>query len=293
MRIKIGTRKSNLALRQTEIAIEQFKKLLPELECDIVKIQTSGDKITDRNLYDIGGKALFLKELEEKLLAGEIDIAVHSLKDVPGIIDPRLIIAATLEREDPRDCFLSHKYTSLASIPKNGLIGSSSMRRKTIIKQIRPDLRMQQFRGNIHTRLQKLANHEVDATILAYAGLKRANLFNPAYCHLLEVNQMLPAAGQGVIALQTKLDDIKMQNLCNLVNHQATWHLSLAERSFLTYLDASCKTPIAAYAYYQNNYIKAHYMLADDDGSNVRYSTQQGTIAQASKLGVRAAKLLL
>ena len=178
MKIRIGTRKSKLALIQTEMVISELKRNFSELEYEIVPIVTTGDKITNKNLYDIGGKALFLKELEEQLIDKQIDLAVHSLKDVPGVISDKLEIAAVLEREDPRDCFVSFKYKSINELPEGSIVGSSSVRRKVLISKQRPDLELVQFRGNINTRLQKLKNKEVDATILACAGLMRADLFD-------------------------------------------------------------------------------------------------------------------
>ncbi len=293
MRVKIGTRKSKLALIQTEMVIDSIKSHFPAAECEIVPIVTSGDKITDKNLYDIGGKALFLKEIEEQLLAGNIDIAVHSLKDVPGVLPDDLEIAAVLEREDPRDCFVSVKYKSLDDLPKGARVGSSSVRRKVIIHQQRPDLEVVQFRGNIHTRLKKLKQSEVDATILACAGLVRAGEFNTDYCYPIEIDQMLPAAGQGIIGIEIRSDNDQMRDICNKINHQQTWNIAEAERSFLAYLDASCSTPISAYAIMQDEKtILARYMLADYEGSFVNYCQELGGVEEAAQMGVVAAKKL-
>jgi len=292
MKIRIATRKSKLALIQTEMAVFELKKYFPELVCEMVPIVTTGDKITQKNLYDIGGKALFLKELEEQLLDKRVDLAVHSLKDVPGVITKGLKIAAVLERADPRDCFISLKYKSISELAQGSIIGSSSVRRKILIGSKRPDLKFVKFRGNINTRLEKLKNGEVDATILACAGLHRASLFNSEFCYPLEPDEMLPAAGQGTISIQIRDDDEKMQKICNSINHKPTWYLAKAERSFMTYLDASCRTPMSAYAYYEGDKIRANYMLSDIDGKNVRFVSKLCKIEEASQVGIDAAKEL-
>lgn len=294
MKIKIGTRQSKLALIQTDLVVKQIKSFYPELECEIIAIKTKGDKILDRNLYDIGGKALFLKELEEKLLDNEIDIAVHSLKDVPGILPKGLVISAVLERSDPRDCFVSFKYKSIDDLPKKAKIGTSSVRRKVILKKMRPDLELVQFRGNINTRMQNLKNGDVDATILAVAGLQRAGLFDASCCFPFDVGQMLPAAGQGVISLETREGDKKIIELCKKINHLPTWCLSQAERGLLSYLDASCRTPLSAYAYYKdNNIINAKYMMSDIEGSNIRYYQEECDVSSANQMGINAAKIMI
>ena len=292
MQIRVGTRKSKLAMIQTEMVVRLITQHFPDIECVVVPISTTGDEITNKNLYDIGGKALFLKEIEEQLLDKKIDLAVHSLKDVPGVVPDGLSIAATLEREDPRDCFVSKKYKSLDELPQGAIVGSSSVRRKVILQQKRPDLKIVQFRGNIHTRLSKLENAEVDATILACAGLIRAGELNHEYCYPLEIEQMLPAAGQGVIAIEARSDNQKMLEIAKKINHQPTWYLAEAERGFLSYLDASCRTPLSAHAVYEEGMIRADYMMSDIDGKNIRYHRERGSIAEASQIGVKAAKKL-
>lgn len=293
MKIRIGTRKSKLALIQANMVVNEIKQHFPEIECKLVPVITTGDQITNKNLYDIGGKALFLKELEEKLIQNEIDIAVHSLKDAPGVLPEGLSIAAVLKREDPRDCFVSLKYKSIEEIPYGGVVGSSSVRRKVLIQQKRPDLKIVQFRGNINTRLKKLKNNEVDATILACAGLVRAGLFDSSYCYPVSINEMLPAAGQGIIGIEIRSDNQEMQNLCKKINHQETWYLAQAERSFLSYLDASCRTPLSAHAILNGNKIGAKYMLSDEDGISIRFKNKTCSTSQCNNIGRKAAKELL
>jgi hydroxymethylbilane synthase len=292
MKIRIGTRNSKLALIQTSIVIGEITKYFPQAECLVIPIITTGDKITDRNLYDIGGKALFLKEIEEQLSANEIDIGVHSLKDVPGVLPKGLEIAAVLKREDPRDCFVSFRYKSIEELPIGTKLGSSSVRRKILINAIRPDLEVVQFRGNVNTRLDKLRAGKVDAAILACSGLRRGEWFDPSFCFPIETHEMLPAAGQGIIGIEIKTDNEVMRAICAKINHESTWHLAKAERAFLSYLDANCRTPMSAHAIYQHDEIIARYMLSNLEGSKVEYCQKIGAISNAEELGIEAAKEL-
>ena len=292
MKIKIGTRKSNLALIQTQIVIGKIKEHFPEYECIIVPIITTGDQITDCNLYDIGGKALFLKEIEEQLLNNQIDIAVHSLKDVPGNLPLGLEIKAVLEREDARDCFVSFKYKSIAEMPIGSVIGSSSVRRKVIINNIRPDIEVIQFRGNIHTRLNKLYEQQIDATILACAGLNRAELFDQSYCNPIDYLDMIPSAGQGTIGIEIRSDSHIGHLICNKLNHKPTWLASQIERDFLSYLDASCRTPMSAYARIENNMMKASFLLSNISGSQMEYLESIHSLEEVAELGIKSAEKL-
>lgn len=292
MKIRIGTRKSKLALIQTEIVIGKIKEYFPEIACIIVPMVTTGDKITDRNLYDIGGKALFLKELEEQLLLNQIDIAVHSLKDVPGNLPSGLEIVAVLEREDPRDCFISHKYKSIHEMPRGAIIGSSSVRRKILIHRFRPDINIIQFRGNIETRLEKLRNNEVDATVLACVGLNRTQLLNADYCFPVEVFDMLPAAGQGTIGIEIKSDNKFARDICEKINHDETWVTAKLERDFLSNLDASCRTPMSAYVRIESGIVTADFMLSNIDGSQIEYLKCRVPVEKSSQVGIESAEKL-
>ncbi|XVN40364.1 MAG: hydroxymethylbilane synthase [Rickettsia endosymbiont of Argas persicus] len=292
--IKIGTRKSPLALTQTNLVIQKIKQYFPYINCEIVPITTSGDLIQNKPLYDIGGKALFLKEIEQALLNKKVDLAVHSLKDVPGRIPEDLIIAAVLEREDARDVFVCLNHKSIEELPKNAVIGSSAVRRKTFIQRLRADLKVAVFRGNVDSRIKKLMNGQVDATILAYAGLKRLNAFNPLYCHLIEYSQMLPCIGQGVIAVEIRKDDNTMLEICNQINHSPTFELIKAERAFLEYLNADCRTPIAAYSkYLDDSNIKTDFMLGNIDGSKITFHTEIINIKTSKETGIKVAKMML
>ncbi|WP_375332472.1 MULTISPECIES: hydroxymethylbilane synthase [unclassified Candidatus Tisiphia] len=291
--IKIGTRRSPLALVQTNLVVDQIKIHYPNINCEIVPIITSGDLIKDKNLYDIGGKALFLKEIENALINDEIDLAVHSLKDVPCKLPSELMISAVLEREDARDVFVCLDYKSIEELPFASKVGTSSMRRKILIQRKRPDLKIVTFRGNVDSRIKKLMQGDVDATILAYSGLKRLGLFDTQYCHLIETKEMLPPVGQGVIAIEIRKNDNKMQEICNKINHFETWELMQAGRAFLEYLDANCKTPIAAYSTYIGNDILTEFMLSDFDGSKIVFHSDISNPKDCKNSGIQAAKTLM
>jgi hydroxymethylbilane synthase len=290
MNIRIASRQSKLALIQTNLVIDEIKKHFPDISCEIIPVVTTGDKITNINLYDIGGKALFLKELEEKLVAMDADMAVHSIKDVPGVLPEGLELSAMLEREDPRDCFVSHKYKSVEQLPHGAVVGSSSVRRKVVLESMRPDLKIVACRGNIPTRLAKLESENLDAIILACAGLKRAELFDEKFCFPFSIDEMIPSAGQGIITIQTRCDDEEMVQICAKINHLPTWYLAAAEREFLAYFDASCRTPIAAYAHYiDEDTISASYMYSDFEGSFMNFATEVGNKTQGKEIAIRAA----
>lgn len=291
--IKIGTRRSPLALIQTNLVVDQIKIHYPNINCEIVPIITSGDLIKDKNLYDIGGKALFLKEIENALINGEIDLAVHSLKDVPCKLPLELMICAVLESEDARDVFVCLDYKSIEELPFASKVGTSSVRRKVLIQRKRPDLKIVTFRGNVDSRIKKLMQGDVDATILAYSGLKRLGLFDTQYCHLIETKEMLPSVGQGVIAIEIRKNDNKMQEICNKINHCETWELMQAGRAFLEYLDANCKTPVAAYSMYIGNDIHTEFMLSDFDGSKIVFHSDISKPKDCKNSGIQAAKTLI
>ncbi|MCC8415920.1 MAG: hydroxymethylbilane synthase [Rickettsia endosymbiont of Gnoriste bilineata] len=299
--IKIGTRRSTLALIQTGLVIDQIKIHYPQINYEIVPIVTSGDLIKDKNLYDVGGKALFLKEIEAALINEEIDLAVHSFKDVPCKLPSELMICAVLEREDARDVFVCLNYKSIEELPFASIVGTSSVRRKILIQRKRPDLQIVTFRGNVDSRIKKLMQGDVDATILAYSGLKRLGLFDEKYCHLIDIKEMLPSVGQGVIAVEIRKNDNKMQEICNKINHLETWELMKAGRAFLEYLDADCKTPIAAYSTYvysnhlsiRDKVIHTEFMLANFDGSKIVFHSETSDSKDAKNYGIKAAKNMI
>lgn len=291
MKIRIGTRASRLALVQTQMVVDA---ILATTDCsfEIVHITTTGDRIQDRPLYDIGGKALFLKEIEEAMLDRKIDIAVHSMKDVPGRLPEGLTIAAVLEREDPRDVLISHKANSIMSLGQNAKIGTSSVRRRAQLLHIRPDIEICEMRGNINTRLDKWRAGNLDGIVLALAGIKRLGLYDPSYCHIIDIEEMLPAVGQGIIALEIRSDDKIMKEVCNKVNHVPTWQALQAERGFLEYLDADCRTPLAALGKLEGDKVKASYMLSGNNLEYYKVKEETSEVVDAYEMGIRVAKAL-
>jgi hydroxymethylbilane synthase len=291
--LRVGTRTSPLALIQTNLVIDRIKNYYPEIDCQIVPIITSGDLIKDKNLYDIGGKALFLKEIENALIKSEIDLAVHSLKDVPCKVPDELVISAVLEKEDARDVFICKDYKSIEELPLHSRVGTSSMRRKILIQKKRPDLEIVTFRGNVDTRIRKLLQGEVDATILAYSGLKRLGLFDKEYCHFINIDQMLPCVGQGVIAIEIRKNDESIQEISNKINHLDTWRLIQTGRAFLGYLDADCRTPVAAYSEYSGEQIRSRFMLSDLTGSKIIFHNETSNFENCQDTGVKVAQIMM
>jgi len=275
--LRIGSRGSPLALaqaRQAQAALAKACGIGPE-QIEIKIIRTSGDKIQDRPLADAGGKGLFTKEIEEALLSGTVDFAVHSSKDIPAVLPAGLTLAAFLPREDPRDALVSRVAKSLGELPRNALVGTSSPRRQALLMRARPDLRIAPLRGNVETRLRKIEASEMDAAILAVAGLKRLGLFS-APATALEVEEFLPAAGQGARAHAAGIDD-------------ANTHTALAaERAFLAALGGSCRTPIAGHARLDGDTVKFRGLIAKTDGSDAIEVSRQGRRADAAALGADA-----
>lgn len=295
-KIYIGTRASDLALQQTL----QVKSALIELDImpkdsiEIVPIVTSGDKFADANLTQIGGKGLFVKEIEEALLERKIDIAVHSLKDVPGQISPHSDIKAVLKREDPRDILITREGFSLKTLQIGALIGTSSPRRQAQLLSIRPDLKVTYFRGNIKTRLTKLENGEVDAILLAIAGIKRLDLRDIKY-EILSEQTMLPAIGQGAIGLQIRVDDTYIGSLVEKINHLQTFIETSTERSFLQALEATCLSPIAALAKIEGDLVNFKYMITTKDNQIYRHEVSLPLgdhLLEAYKIGLSLKPIL-
>jgi hydroxymethylbilane synthase len=292
----IGSRGSKLALTQAEIVQTQLRELNPSLEVRIEVITTSGDVKTDP-LSVIGGKGVFTKELEDALLDGRIDLAVHSLKDLPTIIPEALIIAAICKREDPRDALVlgrtfDNAVISIASLPRNAVIGTSSPRRLAQLKHLRNDLVFKDLRGNVDTRLRKLDEGQYDALVLACAGLRRLGLENRISA-ALSSEQMLPSPGQGALALEARAQDEGTIETVGKLEHKFTRLACTAERSFLRSLGGGCQLPIAAYAVVRDKKIRLQGLVADTQGTRVMRDQISGSLDEAEQLGSRLAERLL
>ena len=292
--LRIGTRGSPLALAQTHEA----RRLLAvangcdESRFEIVVIRTSGDMIQDRPLSEAGGKGLFTKEIDAAMLNDEIDVAVHSSKDLPSFLPEGVTIAGYLPREDVRDAFISARAGSLAALPRGATLGTASLRRLAQVKRLRPDIRAALLRGNVETRLRKAEAGEVDATLLAYAGLKRLGLAQRATA-LLDIDDFLPAVGQGAIGLTARANDAATRLALSRILDVETGAALAAERAFLGVLDGSCRTPIAGHARVAAGRIAFHGMVLRPDGSEVFEVKAAGAAADAQRLGAEAGRDLL
>jgi hydroxymethylbilane synthase len=280
--LTIGTRASKLALAQAALTRAALMNAhgFHESHVTIQPMTTTGDQLKDHSLADAGGKGLFTKEIEEALLAGKIDIAVHSAKDMPAEIPRGLMLAACLPREDARDCLVGKK---LAMLPQGATLGTSSPRRVAMMKRLRPDLKIIDFRGNVDTRLAKIARGEADATLLALAGLKRIGMASKA-AEILDLETFPPAAGQGAIVIEVRENDERTRNLLEAINDVPTFTALLTERAFLNVLDGSCRTPIAGHAVVTDK-IAFHGMILKPDGTQVFEARMQGALHEAEKLG--------
>jgi hydroxymethylbilane synthase len=287
-RWRIGTRGSALALAQAGWVQARFRAC-GFGEAELVVIRTSGDRVVDRPLYAIGGKGLFVKEIEEALLAREIDCAVHSLKDLPAELAPGLVIAAVPEREDARDVLLTRAVGGLASIPNGGQVGTSSLRRAALLRASRPDLLVETLRGNVDTRLRKLEAGTVQAIVLANAGLRRLGI-RPPYATLLPAEEFVPAIGQGALAIESRADDAP--SLAPL-QHEATRRAIDAERGFLLAVGGSCVTPLAAHAVVADGTVTLRALIAQPDGRRVIRGQRTGSAANGMQIGHQLAEQLL
>lgn len=286
MLIKIGTRGSKLAVIQAMEAKELLLSYFPDLDIEIVTIKTSGDKNANVALSNIGGKGLFTLEIEDALLFKNIDIAVHSLKDVPAFFAQGLIIPCVLKRCSPYDAFISHKYQNILSLPYSATVATSAIRRKVQLEKLRPDLNIVPMRGNVTTRLEK--SEQFDGIILAEAGLIRLQKRN-VIKEVLPAKKMLPSVGQGTICLQCSEDNTKIIEMLKTVNHEKTFMQIKAERSFMRTINGSCFTPLAALAEYQGeNQLHLRCMLADEQGKNVCFTERLSHVEDAEKMGIDA-----
>jgi hydroxymethylbilane synthase len=291
--LRIGTRGSPLALVQARTVRSRLTAAtgMKEDTIELVVIRTTGDIIQDRTLAEEGGKGLFTKEIEEALLDQRVDLAVHSAKDMPTILPEGLILAACLEREDPRDCFISRKARSLAELPRGASLGTTSPRRQAIAKRMRPDLTIVPLRGNVETRLRKLDNGDVDATLLALAGLKRLGLAEHA-TNIMSAEAFLPAAGQGAIGIEARAGDSRIRDILARIDHTETSTAVACERAFLAVLDGSCKTPIAGHATISGNAVQFRGLIARPDGTAAHDISGTGDRKDAATIGTDAGREL-
>ncbi len=293
--LRIGTRGSPLALIQAEAIRSRLAAAHADLAApgalEVVTIRTTGDVVRDRTLAAIGGKGLFTKEIEAALLAGEIDLAVHSLKDMATQLPEGLAISCHLPRADPRDAFVSTRAPRLLDLPRGAVVGSSALRRQAQILRARPDLRVVPLRGNVETRLGKVSDGKVDATLLAVAGLSRLGL-ESRITELLPTDLMLPAPAQGTIAVETRARDERLRRYLAPIDDAATAARSAAERALLAALDGSCRTPIAALAEIDGSNLRLHARIIRPDGTECHEARLSGAVADAARIGREAGERL-
>jgi hydroxymethylbilane synthase len=291
-RLKIATRKSPLALWQANFVKDALISHHPDLHVELVTMTTKGDKILDTPLAKVGGKGLFVKELEQAMLDGRADIAVHSMKDVPVDFPSGLELAVICEREDPSDAFVSNQFESLAALPPGARVGTSSFRRQCQIRNIRPDIHILDLRGNVGTRLAKLDNGDYDAIILASAGLIRLQM-HERIRQRLAYTDCLPAVGQGAVGIECRIGDNSVVQLINKLHDQSTATRVMAERAVNTHLHGGCQVPLAAYAELSGNILNLKARVGNLDGTTLLKSEGTGESAHAESLGIKVAEDLL
>ena len=290
--IRIATRQSPLALWQAEHVATLLTQTFPEVTAQLVKMVTRGDKILDAPLAKVGGKGLFVKELEEGMLSGDADIAVHSMKDVPIDFPEGLHLAAILEREDPTDAFVSNRFASLADLPPNARIGTSSLRRECQLKELFPTAEIIPLRGNVNTRLAKLDAGDYDSIILASAGLKRLGMAE-RITQTLPVSVSLPAVGQGAIGIECRIDDVEINEMLKALHDNTTGLCVTAERAMNTRLNGGCQVPIAGFAVFEDGQIFMRGLVGNPDGTVLYRAEQKGPSDQVENIGRIIAEDLL
>ena len=290
--LRIATRKSPLALWQANFVKDRLEALHPDLQVELVPMSTQGDKILDTPLAKVGGKGLFVKELETAMLEGRADIAVHSMKDVPVEFPEGLGLHTICEREDPRDAFVSNRFGQIDELPQGAVVGTSSLRRQCQLRAARPDLVIRDLRGNVNTRLAKLDAGEYDAIILAAAGLKRLEMAHRITA-FIEPEQSLPANGQGAVGIECRLDDHELHALLAPLEHPETRIRVLTERAMNRALQGGCQVPIGAYALVQGEEVWLRGLVGSPDGSRVIRDEIRGPLADGEALGHTLAQRLL
>lgn len=290
-KIVIGTRGSKLALLQTNMVIDELKNIYNKLDVEVKIIKTTGDKILDKSLSEIGGKGLFIEEIEKALSGGEIDIAVHSMKDVQNTVDPKFRVLTALKREDPRDALISTDNKTLLNLPRGATVGTGSLRRIVQIKDIRPDLLFNHLRGNVDTRIKKLENGEVDAIVLAAAGLKRMGLQN-RISEYLDTKNCIPSVGQGALCFEIREKDQTIFNLVKPLVNEIDLRCVSAERSFLKEMDGGCTIAIGAYAEETDGQIKLYGFVCDDNNEVIFRDFTVGESEEYENIGIELGRKL-
>ncbi|MBP2645253.1 MAG: hemC [Firmicutes bacterium] len=288
-KLVIGTRGSKLALWQANYVADLLKARYPAIQVVLKNIVTTGDKILDVPLAKIGGKGLFTKELEKELLSGEIDLAVHSLKDMPTQLPPGLTLGAVTERMDARDALVSDTYTGVDTLPQGARVGTSSLRRKAQLLHYRPDLIIKDLRGNLDTRLAKLRNSELDAIVLAVAGLTRLN-WERHIAQILPEDICLPAVGQGALAIETRENDEAVLNVLSCLHHEQTAQITVAERAFLNWVEGNCQVPIGVYGRITEEGLVLQAVILSVDGRLRLEDRETGHLEDAYQIGARLAQ---
>lgn len=291
-KITIGTRGSKLALTQTNMVIDAIKKCYPNIIVEIKKIKTTGDKILDKSLSKIGGKGLFIAEIEKALKNYEIDLAIHSMKDVQNIVSEEFEILSVLKREDPRDALITKDKISLLELPDRAVIGTSSLRRIVQVRNIRPDLQFKPLRGNIDTRINKMLDGEVDGIILAAAGLKRMN-WGDSISEYIDIQKCIPSVGQGALCAELRSNDVEIKEIVNSLVNEIEFKCLLSERSFLREMNGGCSIAIGAHATEYNNKIQLEGFVSDNDNTSIFKSSVIGDLEEYEELGITLGKKLI
>jgi hydroxymethylbilane synthase len=290
--LRIATRQSRLALWQAEHVAAKLREAHTGLVVQLVPMTTQGDRIVDRSLAQVGGKGLFIKELEIAIAEDRADIAVHSMKDVPSDMPPGMTLAAMLPRADPHDAFVSLRYETFNSLPQGARVGTSSLRRQCQLKYARPDLQLLTLRGNVETRLRKLQEEQYDAIVLAAAGLIRLGL-EDRITHRFDLEQFVPAVGQGIIGIECRADDSRSIELVRALNDTLAWQCCEAERAFALRLQGSCQSPIAGHARIEGRRVHLRGVIGSPDGQEIYRGMHDGTVADVQAVGTALANRLL
>ena len=290
----IATRASNLALWQAYHIQDRIEAAFPEIKVELNEITSKGDKILDKPLALVGGKGHFTKELEDEMLAGNADMAVHSLKDVPTYIPDGLELAAITQRQDQSDVFLSHKFASLDELPAGAVVGTTSLRRRMQLLKVRPDLKVKDLRGNVNTRLRKLAEGQYDAIILAYIGLKRLDLLKDIpFTQKLPLTMMIPPMGQASLGIEIVSSNEKTREIAAFLNDEATFLVTKLERDFIAKIGAGCSAPVAVNATIDDDMVKIESMIGYPDGTHILHKSLESTLDNVSNLGNELAELMV